>query len=123
MAVAGNHTKICLFETDGGKKFVIHGSANLRSSDNIEQITIEETPELYVFYKEFHDRIINDYSIINKDKRGKQLWKAIVTKGGGKAVKHQNQGTSPWQKAGTASKSTLRSSSRQANHHFKTFAE
>jgi len=123
MAVAGTHTKICLFETDGGKKFVIHGSANLRSSDNIEQITVEETPELYDFYKEFHDRIINDYSIINKDKRGKELWQAIVTKEEGKEERPQNQGMFQGQKAGTASKSTLRSSPRKADYHFKQFAE
>lgn len=123
MAVAGTHTKICLFETDGGKKFVIHGSSNLRSSDSIEQITVEETPELYDFYKEFHDRIINDYSIINKDKRGKELWQAIVIKEERKEERPQNQGMSQRQKAGTARKSTLQSSSRPANHHFKTFAE
>ena len=32
LAVAGIHTKTCQFETLGGKRIVIHGSANLRSS-------------------------------------------------------------------------------------------
>ena len=123
MAVSGTHTKICIFETDGGKKFVIHGSANLRSSDNIEQITIEETPELYDFYKDFHDTVIKDYNIINKDKTGKQLWQAIATRAEGKVAKHLHPDTDPQRKAGQGKTSTSRQSSRQVRRHFKTFGE
>jgi hypothetical protein len=50
-AVAAIHTKTAQFETLGGRKIIIHGSANLRSSANIEQFTIEENEELYTFYK------------------------------------------------------------------------
>lgn len=83
LAVADVHTKICLFETTGGKKIIIHGSSNLRSSGSIEQFTIEENPDLYDFYKEYHDRIIEKYKMINKDVkrpkrlRGKALWEAV----------------------------------------------
>ena len=42
LSVASIHTKTAQFETLGGRKVVIHGSANLRSSGNIEQFTIEE---------------------------------------------------------------------------------
>ena len=39
LAIAGIHTKIVQFETNDGQKIVIHGSANLRSSGNVEQFT------------------------------------------------------------------------------------
>jgi hypothetical protein len=77
LAVAASHTKIALFETDEGFKFVIHGSANLRSSACVEQITIEENPVLYDFYKSYHDAILAEYSIIKKSLLRNQLWQAI----------------------------------------------
>lgn len=80
LAVAGSHTKTCIFETLGGKYIVIHGSANLRSSDNIEQFTIEENEELYRFYEEFQDKILDRYKTINKPIRGKTVWNLITTK-------------------------------------------
>lgn len=80
LAVAGTHTKIVTFNTAGGKKIVIHGSANLRSSANIEQFTIEDNPELYDFYEEFHDKITEKYQTIRKPIRVKPLWDLITTK-------------------------------------------
>lgn len=77
LAVCGTHMKTCLFETLGGKKIIIHGSANLRSSGNIEQFTIEENPELYGFYKEMDDNILKTYPTINKELRGERLFDAI----------------------------------------------
>lgn len=77
LAVAGIHTKTCHFETAGGKKIVIHGSANLRSSGNIEQFTIEENGELYGFYDGIYNEIINRYATIRKPIRQKQLWDVI----------------------------------------------
>jgi hypothetical protein len=46
---------MCIFETYCGMKIVIHGSANLRSSDNIEQIDIEENEELFNYSDEFFE--------------------------------------------------------------------
>lgn len=83
LASASSHTKITMFETLGGKKIVIHGSANLRSSSNIEQFTIEENPGLYDFHFEYHNRIIEKYMTINKEikrnksLRGEKLWDEI----------------------------------------------
>lgn len=77
LAVAGSHTKIVLFETYGGKKFVIHGSANLRSSGCLEQTTIEENPGLFDFYRTFHDGILEEYAVINKPIRNKKLWQVV----------------------------------------------
>lgn len=80
LAVAGIHTKTCQFETLGGKKVVIHGSANLRSSGNIEQFTIEENPHLYDFYDEIYSNILDRYATIKKQVRGKELWKLMNRK-------------------------------------------
>ncbi|MCL1932353.1 MAG: hypothetical protein FWF53_00865 [Candidatus Azobacteroides sp.] len=79
MAVCATHTKTCTFETSGGRKIIIHGSANLRSSGNIEQFTIEENEELYNFYNENTDKIIESYKTINKPVRDSKLW-SIITK-------------------------------------------
>lgn len=77
LAVAGTHCKLCIFETECGKFVVIHGSANLRTSSNIEQIMIEENEQLYNFNYEFQTNIVNKYSTIKKSLRGKQLWQAV----------------------------------------------
>lgn len=84
LASAGTHTKIIMLETLGGKKIVIHGSANLRSSSNIEQITIEENKQLYDFHFKYHNAIIEKYKTINKDVkkhaslRANKLWSTIT---------------------------------------------
>lgn len=80
LAVAGTHTKTCIFETLGGKFIVMHGSANLRSSQNLEQFTIEENEELYRFYEDYQERIIAKYQTINKAVRVKALWDLINIK-------------------------------------------
>lgn len=74
LAVAGVHTKTVNFETLGGRKIVLHGSANLRSSGNIEQFTMEENPELYDFYDEHFNRILDKYATIRKPIRNSQAW-------------------------------------------------
>ena len=59
---------------------MIHGSANLRSSANIEQFTIEDNPELFDFYEELQDNILDHYKTINKPIRVSKLWNLITTK-------------------------------------------
>lgn len=79
LAAAGTHCKLCIIETDCGKKIVIHGSANLRTSSNIEQIVIEESKELFDFNFEFQTNIVNKYQTIKKSLRGQKLWQKVVT--------------------------------------------
>lgn len=74
LAVAGVHTKTVHFETLGGRKIIMHGSANLRSSGNIEQFTMEENPELYDFYDDHFNRIIEKYATIRKPIRNSKAW-------------------------------------------------
>ena len=76
-AVAHTHCKMCLIETYDGRHIVIHGSANLRSSGNIEQFVIEESKDLYDFNKEYQDRIIEKFKTINKAIRNAALWDVV----------------------------------------------
>ena len=78
LSVCRTHTKITLLEFENFK-YVIFGSANLRSSDNLEQISIEENEELYDFNKEIHDNIIKEFKTINKTIKTKQLWQVVQT--------------------------------------------
>ena len=80
LAVAFVHTKTVHLETLGGKKIVIHGSANLRTSGNCEQFTIEENPELHDFYEERFSPIIDRFKTINKTAPRKVQWKDMTTK-------------------------------------------
>lgn len=77
MGVARVHTKSCHFETLGGKKIVMHGSANLRSSGNVEQLTIEEDPALYDFYEETYNLLFSNYSTINHAVTSRSSWQEM----------------------------------------------
>lgn len=77
LAVAGTHCKIVSFETMCGRKFVIHGSANLRSSANIEQFMFEESEDLYNFNDEIQSSIIEQFYTINKSVRYDKLWQTV----------------------------------------------
>lgn len=78
LAIAGIHTKIVQFETHDGQKIVIHGSANLRSSGNVEQFTIEENPQLYDFYDDCFSKVMERFGTIKKDIRHHELWDVIT---------------------------------------------
>ena len=78
LAIAGIHTKIVQFETSEGQKIVVSGSANLRSSGNVEQFTIEENPVLYDFYDEAFGKVMERFGTIKKDIRHHQLWDVIT---------------------------------------------
>lgn len=82
LAVAGTHCKMCLIHTvahqgQPERFIVIHGSANMRSSGNIEQFVIEESKELYEFNYKYQADIIRTYKTINKAIRNKKLWKIV----------------------------------------------
>lgn len=74
LAIAAVHTKITTFKTEGGKYIVISGSANLRSSNNVEQIYIQDNREIYDFVTDFNNRIIETYQTIRKPLRTRELW-------------------------------------------------
>lgn len=78
LAIAGIHTKIVQFETYEGQKIVVSGSANLRSSGNVEQFSIEECPLLYDFYEDCFTKVMERFGTIQKDIRHHQLWDVIT---------------------------------------------
>jgi hypothetical protein len=67
LSVCDNKSKIILIQSDddGGRKYVIHGSANLSSSYSLEQFCIEENEQLFDFNIEFFDEIIENFKTIN----------------------------------------------------------
>ena len=65
LVVAGVHIKATLIELYDGRKFVIHGSPNLRTSANVEQFEIQENKEKHDFLKDIFSDIIDKYSTIN----------------------------------------------------------
>lgn len=77
LAVVRSHTKTVLFETRGGHHIVMNGSANLRSSNNIETFTLEDSKETYDFHMEYSDMIIEKYKTINKPVGAKDLWDTV----------------------------------------------
>lgn len=78
LSFAGTHCKICLIETHNNRYFVFHGSANLRSSSNIEQICMEENKDLYLWYNEIQQSISDEYKTINKSVRYNRLWQKVT---------------------------------------------
>lgn len=80
LAVAFVHTKTVHMETLGGKKIVIHGSANLRTSGNCEQFTIEENPELHDFYESCFAPVIEKFSTVNRAVARKEQWRDMTMK-------------------------------------------
>lgn len=80
LSICDTHCKMVLIKTKCGKFFVIHGSANLPSSNNIEQFVIEESEELFNFNFEYQFQIIEKYKTIKKSLRTKTLWQTVTTK-------------------------------------------
>lgn len=78
LASCSSHCKICIFESFNKRYYNFHGSANLRSSSNIEQLCLEESKELYHFLDDTHDKILKEYKTINKSIRNNKLWQTVV---------------------------------------------
>ncbi len=93
MAVASVHTKITMIRTACGKKITIHGSANLRTSSNIEQIQIDTSEEKFDFCAEIHHGIIEAHKTINKPVRRTALWSAVLGDGQWQQAASDSAGT------------------------------
>lgn len=78
LAVSGNHTKTIAAQLTNGIHLVFHGSANLRSSGNLEQVMIQDSKELYDFITGINDRVIEKFKTINKSVRRAKLWHGVV---------------------------------------------
>lgn len=78
LSVAGTHMKVCLIKTE--HLFItMHGSANLRSSRNIEQFSLTESRELYEFNEGIMNAIASSYAINRKGgDRGNKIWQKVL---------------------------------------------
>lgn len=66
LLVFRTHAKVVLMEI-GDIRLVMTGSANLRSSRSVEQFCIQESAELYDFYRQWFDESAANYSIIDRE--------------------------------------------------------
>lgn len=57
LVVTRSHAKVICLPTASGDSFTIEGSANLRSSDNLEQMLILNDPETLAFHEAWIDEI------------------------------------------------------------------
>lgn len=57
LTVKRTHAKVICLPTAAGDHFVIEGSANLRSSDNLEQMLITNDPETHDFHAAWLDEL------------------------------------------------------------------
>ena len=74
IAFGGWHTKLITLETLLGNTITIHGSANLRSSNSVEQIMVEiNNFELHQFNADIMQNIVDRFGTINKDAPYKAL--------------------------------------------------
>jgi hypothetical protein len=77
VSVVGSHCKYKTIETLGGKPFVIWGSANERSSANIEMFTLERNFQLFSKLNELNDRIISNFAKTTKALKASRLWNEL----------------------------------------------
>lgn len=76
-AAAGLHTKITCIRTSCGRHLVLHGSANMRSSRNLEQVVIENNAALHEFNSRWMHHLLDAFSTTKKSNRGKKLWQSL----------------------------------------------
>ena len=119
VAFAGTHCKVVTVETLRGNVLTMHGSANLRSSGNIEQLHISPDRGLWEFCEGMNQRILDAYDVMNQDDRKRRktvrraaLWQALTT-GGTSETTSGEAGVSPSPAQRSAGSGSPSSPSRQ----------
>jgi hypothetical protein len=77
-AAVRSHCKIALIETHCGKHLVLHGSANLVSSGNVEQFQLEDNAPKYAFNHAFLSGLLAKYNVLNRTKPDIRRQKALT---------------------------------------------
>lgn len=62
-----NHAKLALFDMTDGRKFVMEGSANLRSCRSVEQVALHCSGELHDWYAAWFDEALATTAALNKE--------------------------------------------------------
>lgn len=75
------HCKIIAMKTHHGHTLTCHGSANLRSSNSIEQIMLEQGEDLYNFNREIFETLAETYGTLNYKQmvKGDTTWQAVLS--------------------------------------------
>lgn len=76
-AAVSLHCKMILMR-DGVRHYVMHGSANLRSCAQLEQMVVERNEALYNFNKAWMDKLLREFAIRPKVMGKEELWRATV---------------------------------------------
>ncbi len=99
VAFAGVHCKVTTIETLRGNVLTMHGSANLRSSGNVEQVCISPDRGLFDFCDAMAQRVLEAYDVVNQGNRKRKksvrrtkLWQAMTTPEGS-AEEEASEGT------------------------------
>lgn len=85
IAFGGYHAKVIAIETAYGNTLTIHGSANLRSSNSIEQVMVERGRDIYEFNAAIIREIASKFGTINHNAprnqfhriEGVEAWRTI----------------------------------------------
>ena len=98
IAFGNYHGKIITLKTAKGNTITMHGSANMRSSNSIEQIMVEiNNAKLHDFNADIIKSICSKFGTINYKKpniqRGTKLWHQVAAEAGGaeRPAKQQRQ--------------------------------
>ena len=70
VAFCRNHAKVWTVETRSGNALTVQGSANLRSSDNIEQLHISPDKGLHDFCAGYIRGLVEEYDVVRQERRG-----------------------------------------------------
>lgn len=89
VAIAEVHCKVVTIETWAGHALTMQGSANLRSSNSVEQLMISPDRGLYDFCSGVTEAIIDTYDVVMSERRkanprskrlgGRRLWQAVAS--------------------------------------------
>jgi len=63
LVICRSHAKVILLPTASGDFYVLEGSANLRSSDNLEQMAVTNDQETHDFHGGWIDALADEYAI------------------------------------------------------------
>jgi hypothetical protein len=67
IGAARSHCKLVAIALDDGRKYVLHGSPNLRTNKNMEQFCLERDAELFAFYDTWLDGMVTTHEVRQKD--------------------------------------------------------
>ena len=95
VAVLASHCKICLIKSDKGN-IVITGSANLSSSNNVEQFDFFHDETLFSWLRSMLDGIIADFTVID-GAAGTTIFENNTDNTGRRAWEHVRKGIERWQ--------------------------